>query len=64
MSVLEARLDPARFFRTHRSPIVRLDLVRSIRHVSRYEHAVLLASGTAAPLSRDRRARLEELLAR
>lgn len=62
MSNLEARLDPARFYRTHRSAIVRLDLVRSIRTISRYESAVVLSTGTQVPLSRERRPRLEELL--
>ena len=62
MTVLEAQLDPAVFFRTHRSAIVRLDRVRSIRTVSRYEHTVMLASGARVPLSRDRRARLDALL--
>ena len=62
MAVLDARLDPAVFFRTHRSAIVRLDRVRSVRTISRYEHTVILASGARVPLSRDRRARLEELL--
>jgi two-component system LytT family response regulator len=62
MSVLEARLDPARFFRTHRSAIVRLDLVRAIKTVSRYEHSVVLSTGATLPLSRDRRARLETVL--
>ena len=62
MAVLEARLDPALFVRTHRSAIVRLDRVRSIRALSRYEHVVLLASGARVPLSRDRRARLTALL--
>jgi len=62
MSVLEARLDPAHFFRTHRSVIVRLELVRAVHMTSRYEHTVVLASGAKIRLSRDRRARLEELL--
>ena len=62
MSVLEARLDPARFFRTHRSAIVRLDLVRALKTISRYEHSVVLATGVQVPVSRDRRAALETLL--
>jgi two-component system LytT family response regulator len=62
MAALEARLDPAVFIRTHRSAIVRLDRIRTIRTVSRYEHVVLLTDGTRVPLSRDRRARLESLL--
>jgi two-component system, LytTR family, response regulator len=62
MAVLEARLDPARFFRTHRSAIVRLDRIRSVRTHSRYEHTVTLASGARVPLSRERRAKLAALI--
>jgi two-component system LytT family response regulator len=62
MHILAARLDPARFFRTHRSAIVQLDRIREIRPISRYECRVLLASGATAPLSRDRRTELESLL--
>jgi two-component system LytT family response regulator len=63
MHVLEARLDPAMFFRAHRSAIVRLDRVRAVNAAGKYEHVVILASGARVPLSRDRRARLEVLLA-
>ena len=62
MSVLEARLDPKAFFRTHRSAIVRLALVRSVRSLSRYESVAVLSTGAEVPVSRERRARLEELL--
>jgi two-component system LytT family response regulator len=62
MAVLEARLDPTVFLRTHRSVIVRLTSVRSVRAVSRYEHTLTLASGTRVPLSRERRAKLAALL--
>ena len=62
MHLLESRLDPAIFFRTHRSAIVRLDAIRGIGGKSSYEYHVVLASGALAPLSRDRRARLESLL--
>ena len=62
MAVLEARLDPAAFFRTHRSAIVRLDRVRSVKTLSRYEHTVTLASEARVPLSRERRAKLAALL--
>lgn len=64
MAVLEARLDPKAFFRTHRSAIVRLDRVRAVKTLSRYEHTVTLASGARVPLSRDRKARLASLLGR
>jgi two-component system LytT family response regulator len=62
MHVLDSRLDPSIFVRTHRSAIVRIDSVREIGDASKYEHQVMLASGAVAPLSRDRRARLESLL--
>lgn len=62
MHALESRLDPAIFFRTHRSAIVRLDAIRAIGGKSSYEYHVVLASGALVPLSRDRRARLESLL--
>ncbi len=62
MSVLQARLDPAVFFRTHRSAIVRLELVRAIRAISKYEHAIVLSTGAQLPLSRERKGRLEQLL--
>jgi two-component system, LytTR family, response regulator len=64
MALLETRLDPKAFFRTHRSAIVRLDLVRTVKTLSRYEHTVTLASGARVPLSRDRKARLAALLGR
>ena len=64
MAVLEARLDPKAFFRTHRSAIVRLDRIRAVKTVSRYEHTVVLESGARVPLSRDRKARLASLLGR
>ena len=50
--------------RVHRSAIVRLDLVRTVKTLSRYEHTVTLASGARVPLSRDRKARLAALLGR
>lgn len=62
LAALEAALDPARFVRVHRSAIVRLDLVREIRADSPYASSVVLATGARVPLSRERRARLEELL--
>ena len=62
MHALESALDSRLFFRTHRSAIVRLDCVREITAPSSYEAQVILASGAKAPLSRDRRTRLESLL--
>jgi two-component system LytT family response regulator len=59
MTVLAQQLDPSKFFRTHRSAIVRLDRVRAIKAISKYEYGIVLASGATAPLSRDRRSALE-----
>ena len=53
MGALEDALDPAVFFRAHRSALVRLDRVREIRAESPYSCSVILASGARAPLARD-----------
>lgn len=62
LGALEAALDPSEFFRTHRSAIVRLALVRELRAESPHSSSVLLATGARVPLARDRHRRLEELL--
>jgi two-component system LytT family response regulator len=59
LAALEARLDPARFFRIHRSTIVNLDHVIELRHVSHGDYAVLLRDGTTLKGSRARREELE-----
>ena len=58
MSVLEARLDPSQFVRTHRSAIVRRSLIREVRSASKYESLIVLSTGDLVPLSRERRAGL------
>ncbi|HEX8242637.1 MAG TPA: LytTR family DNA-binding domain-containing protein, partial [Longimicrobium sp.] len=63
MGSLEARLDPQRFFRVHRSAIVNLDRVREIQFLFRGEHVVILHDGTRLKLSRGRLNRLEAMLA-
>ncbi len=62
MSALEQRLDPARFFRVHRSAIVNLDRVREVQRAFGGEHVVLVRDGARLPLSRSRIARLETLM--
>jgi two-component system LytT family response regulator len=59
---LEARLDPARFVRVHRSAIVNLDRVRGVEPYFRGTQVLLLADGTKLPLSRSRRAGFERAL--
>jgi len=62
MQRLEARLDPARFARIHRSTIVNLD---RIAHVEPYFHGdmiVKLHDGTSLTMSRTYRRRFEALI--
>ncbi|MDB4949199.1 MAG: hypothetical protein JWM27_1848 [Gemmatimonadetes bacterium] len=63
MASLEARLDPARFFRVHRSAIVNLDRVREMQPLFRGEHVLILNDGTRLKLSRGRLDKLEAALA-
>lgn len=62
LSRLEAALDPARFQRTHRSALVRLDLIRELRSESAYTWSALLATGQRVPVSRERLKALERAL--
>jgi two-component system LytT family response regulator len=62
MNAMEARLDPSRFVRVHRSAIVNLDRVKEIQPYFHDEHVVILQDGTKVHLSRNRRLRLEAML--
>ncbi|MDB4874816.1 MAG: response regulator receiver [Gemmatimonadetes bacterium] len=62
LSRLEASLDPARFHRTHRSALVRLDLIRELRADSPYAYSALLSTGARVPVSRERVKQLEARL--
>ncbi len=64
LSRLEASLDPASFIRTHRSALVRVDLIREIRAESAYSSSALLATGARAPVSRERLPKVEAALRR
>jgi two-component system LytT family response regulator len=57
LAALEARLDPDRFVRVHRSAIVRADRVREVR-----EATLVMLDGVEIPLSRRRAARVKEQL--
>lgn len=63
LSDLEARLDPDRFVRIHRSAIVALDRVRAVVPVHPGDWAVELESGIRLRVARGRRARLNRALA-
>jgi two-component system LytT family response regulator len=62
MHELEARLDPQRFARIHRSTIVNLDKVKELREQFRGDFVVVLTDGIELRLSRSRKAHLEKLL--
>lgn len=62
MSALEARLDPDRFLRIHRSTIVNLDSVNEIQPLFHGEHVVIMRNGARLTLSRGYRQRLDSLL--
>jgi two-component system, LytTR family, response regulator len=59
MQTLEERLDPAVFFRIHRSVIVRLDRIDTLLHAAGGDYAVRLKDGTELSVSRSRREELE-----
>ena len=62
MGALEARLDPAMFFRVHRSAIVNLERIRELQPFSKREHVIVLKDGTRLPMTRARRSQLGALL--
>ena len=59
MQTLEEKLDPAIFFRIHRSAIVRLDRIDTLLHAAGGDYAVRLKNGTELSVSRSRREELE-----
>jgi two-component system LytT family response regulator len=62
MSELEAKLDPEKFLRIHRSSIVNLDRVKEMHLHFNGEYLVILHDGTELKLSRSRREQLQQLL--
>jgi two-component system LytT family response regulator len=62
MATLEERLDPAVFFRVHRSVIVRLDRIDTLLHAAGGDYAVRLKDGTELSVSRNKREELEAKL--
>ena len=62
MSELERDLDPAAFCRIHRSTIVNLERVRSLRLGEDGEYEVLLENGTSLRMSRGYRKQLQPRL--
>jgi two-component system LytT family response regulator len=62
MNELEERLDPARFFRAHRSAIVNVERIREIRALERGDRMLVLADGSEVRLARARREAFERLV--
>jgi two-component system LytT family response regulator len=62
MQALEEQLDPAQFFRIHRSAIVRLDRVDALLRGPGGDYAVRLKDGTELSVSRNKRDELEARL--
>ncbi|HEV7843396.1 MAG TPA: LytTR family DNA-binding domain-containing protein [Pyrinomonadaceae bacterium] len=62
MSDLEAKLDPDKFLRIHRSSIVNLDRVKEMHAHFNGDYIVILHDGTELKLSRSRREQLQALL--
>jgi two-component system LytT family response regulator len=62
LKVLEARLDPERFVRVHRSAIVNLERITSVEPYFHGEYVLTLADGTRLTSSRTHSARLRTLL--
>lgn len=63
MGAMEARLDPARFARVHRSAIVNLARVAEIRRRGDRDYQLVLLDGTKLKLGRSYRARIEAAIA-
>jgi two-component system LytT family response regulator len=62
MDALEARLDPAKFFRAHRSALVNLDRIKEVQPYFHGAHLIIMADGAQVRLSRRRRDALEQRL--
>jgi two-component system LytT family response regulator len=60
MTALEAKLDPKRFARIHRSTIVNLERVRELQPYFHGDYIVMMQDGTQLTLSRNYRPRIGE----
>jgi two-component system LytT family response regulator len=64
LSRLEAKLDPEKFARIHRSVIVNLDSIKSLHPLFNGDHVVVLKDGRELNLSRTYHEKLMKILAR
>jgi len=61
MSSLEARLDPKRFLRIHRSTMVNIERIQELQPLFHGDYVVILRNGAQLNLSRGYRQRLQEV---
>lgn len=61
MQSIEAKLDPEKFFRIHRSTLVQIDRIKELHPLFGGDYAVILRNGVELNLSRNYRDRLPEL---
>jgi two-component system LytT family response regulator len=62
MNEMEAKLDPEKFLRIHRSTIVNIERIRELQPHFNGEYIVVLHDGSEHKLSRSRREQLQSLL--
>jgi two-component system LytT family response regulator len=62
MNEMEAKLDPSKFLRIHRSTIVNIERIRELQQHFNGEYIVVLHDGSEHKLSRSRREQLQTLL--
>jgi two-component system LytT family response regulator len=61
MQSIEAKLDPEKFFRIHRSTLVQIDRIKELQPLFGGDYAVILRNGAELNLSRNYRDRLPKL---
>lgn len=61
MNGIEAKLDPDKFLRIHRSTVVNIDRIKELHPMFSGDYAVILRNGTELALSRNYRERFTEL---
>lgn len=61
MNGIEAKLDPEKFLRIHRSTVVQIDRIKELHPMFSGDYSVILRNGTELALSRNYRERLLEL---
>lgn len=62
MGEMEARLDPQKFLRIHRSTIVNVERIKELHQLFNGDYSVVLLDGTELKLSRSRREQMQTLL--